>query len=68
MYQALQVEQIQNIVYFLLLNAFLPSFGSYSYFFMLDVVGVNKFQISMLSVLSFVMMFLGSVIYRKYLV
>lgn len=35
---------------------------------MLDVVEVTKFQISMLSVLSFVMMFLGSWLYRRYLV
>jgi hypothetical protein len=49
----------------MLLNSLLmPSFGSFGYYFMLDVVKLSKFTIAMLGVLGFVCMFIGSSIFQ----
>ena len=43
-----------------------PSFGSFGYYFMLDVVGVTKWTYSMLSVLGFICLLIGSQLFNKY--
>ena len=49
----------------MILSAFcVPSFSTFSYYFILDVVGLSKFTISMLGVLGFVCLFFGTLIYR----
>ena len=46
---------------FMVLYAVLvPNFGAFDYYFMLDVVGITQFQYSMISVLHFVCVFIGS--------
>ena len=52
---------------YLIIGGFLvPSFGSFGYYFMLDVVKISKFTYSMLTVLGFFCLFIGTMIYKKY--
>ena len=46
----------------------MPSFGSFGYYFMLDVVKISKFTYSMLTVLGFFCLFIGTQLYKRYLV
>ncbi len=49
----------------MLLNSLLiPSFGSFGYYFMLDIVQLSKFTIAMLGVLGFVCMFIGTSMFQ----
>jgi len=42
--QALQVKEIYSIIAFMACYALLiPNFGSFDYYFMLDVVGITQF-------------------------
>ena len=43
-----------------------PSFGSFGYYFMLDVVKISKFTYSMLTVLGFFCLFIGTMIYKRW--
>ena len=43
-----------------------PSFGSFGYFFMLDVVGITKFAYSMLTVLGYFSLFVGTRLYDRF--
>jgi len=55
------------MILFIVIGGFLvPSFGSFGYYFMLDVVKISKFTYSMLTVLGFMCLFIGTMIYRKY--
>ena len=52
---------------YLIIGGFLvPSFGSFGYYFMLDVVKISKFTYSMLTVLGFFCLFIGTMIYKKW--
>ena len=44
----------------------MPSFGSFGYYFMLDVVKVSKFTYSMLTVLGFFCLFIGTLVYKRW--
>lgn len=62
--EAIQVPVFYKVLVFMLLNSiFMPSFGSFGYYFMLDVVQLSKFTIAMLGVLGFVCMFIGSALF-----
>ena len=66
--QALQVKEIYSILAFMALYALLiPSFASFDYYFMLDVVGISQFEFSMLCALHYVCMFIGSHLFRLWL-
>jgi len=54
------------ILYIIIGGFLVPSFGSFGYYFMLDVVGISKFSYSMLTVLGFACLFLGTLIYKAY--
>lgn len=52
----------------MLLNGlFTPSFGSFGYYFARDVVQLSNFTISLLGVLSFITLIIGSQLYNVYL-
>ena len=55
------------IIYLLIGGLLVPSFGSFGYYFMLDVVKVSKFTYAMLTVLGFLCLLIGSVLYKRYL-
>ena len=56
------------MILYLVIGGFLvPSFGSFGYYFMLDVVKISKFTYSMLTVLGFFCLFIGTMIYKRYL-
>lgn len=42
-----------------------PSFGSFGYYFMLDVVGLSKFTYSMLTVLACICLLFGTLMYNR---
>lgn len=44
-----------------------PNFGGFDYYFMLDVVGITQFQYSMISVLHYFCMFIGSFLFKRWL-
>lgn len=44
-----------------------PNFGGFDYYFMLDVVGITQFQYSMISVLHYFCMFIGSYLFKRWL-
>jgi len=54
------------IIYLFLYGLCVPSFSSFGYFFMLDVVELSKFTYSMLTVLGFFCLLIGSALYTKY--
>lgn len=55
------------LIFFLLNGLFSPSFGQFSYFFMLNVAGVSKFQFAMFGVISKVCHIFGTMYYKAYL-
>ena len=65
--EALKVREIHSIIIWMALYALLPNFGTFDYYFMLDVVGITQFQYSMISVLHYACMFVGSYIFRRWL-
>ena len=52
-----------KVIIFLILNGLMPTFSSFSYYFMLDVVQVSKFTIGILGVLGYASLLVGSVLY-----
>lgn len=63
--EALKVPVFHRVLLFMLLNALLiPSFGSFGYYFMLDIVKISKFTIAMLGVLGFFCLLIGSSLYK----
>ena len=66
--QAFQIKEIYSIIIFMGCYALLvPNFGSFDYYFMLDVVGITQFQYSMISVLHYFCMFIGSYLFKRWL-
>ena len=67
MQEALRIREFYSMILYLIIGGFLvPNFGSFGYYFMLDVVKISKFTYSMLTVLGFVCLFCGTLIYKKY--
>lgn len=59
--EGLKIREFYCIIIYLIVTGFLvPSFSSFGYFFMLDVVGVSKFAYSMLTVLGYGCLLIGS--------
>jgi hypothetical protein len=66
--QAIRIPIFYKVVLFLVLNGLLlPSFGSFGYYFMLDIVKISKFTIAMLGVLGYICLMIGSSVFQKYL-
>lgn len=62
---ALQRPVYYRIVMFCIVTGlFAPSFGSFGYFFTMDVIGLTKFTYAMLTVLGFGSLLFGTQLYR----
>lgn len=48
----------------MLLTGLVPSFGTFGYYFMLDVVHISKFTIALLGVLGYICLMFGSSLYN----
>ena len=63
----MQVPEYYSVILYLILTGIVvPSFSTFGYFFMLDVVELSKFTYSMLTVLGFFCLLIGSALYTKY--
>ena len=59
--EAFQIPEFYSMILYLVITGLIvPSFGSFSYYFMLDVVGISKFAYSMLTVLGFICLLIGT--------
>lgn len=56
-----------RVIIYLLLTGLIPSFGTFGYYFMLDVVQLSKFTIALLNVLGYVSLLCGTTLYNQYL-
>jgi len=55
------------VILFLILSGItVPSFGTFGYYFMLDVVKLSKFTIAMLSVIGYVCLLIGSALFTTF--
>ena len=58
---AMKVPEYYSVIVYLTVTGFVvPSFGSFGYYFMMDVIGLSKFTYSMLTVLGFFGLLLGT--------
>ena len=65
--EGLKIREFYCMIIYLIVTGFLvPSFSSFGYFFMLDVVGVSKFSYSMLTVLGYGCLLIGSQLFNNY--
>ena len=53
-------------MYILLSGLLVPTFDSFQYFFLLDVVGISKFTFSMLTMLTFACFLVGTQLYNRF--
>lgn len=60
-------EIYQVVLYFVILGILGPSFGDFSYYFLLDVCNISKFQYSMLGAFGKVTTIMGVFVYKQYL-
>lgn len=54
------------LMYILLSGLLVPTFDSFQYFFLLDVVGISKFTFSMLTMLTFGCFLVGTQLYNRF--
>jgi len=59
-------EIYQLVIFFLLLATLNPSFNEFSYFFLLNVIGISKFMFSMLVLIGQLCHILGALIYKAF--
>ena len=65
--EAFQIREFYSMILYLIVGGLLvPSFSSFGYYFMLDVVGISKFTYSMLTVLGFACLLVGTQLFNKY--
>ena len=65
--EAFKIREYYLIILYLFIGGFLvPNFGSFGYYFMLDVVGISKFTYSMLTVLGYICLLIGTQFFNKY--
>lgn len=65
--EAFKIREFRNVLgYLLLLGLFTPSFGSFGYYFMLDVVKLSKFTVAMLGVIGFFCVIIGSLMFNTF--
>ena len=62
--EAFKLREFRNINIFILLTGFLvPSFNSFEYYFFMDILNISMFTYSMLTVLGFAALLIGTQIY-----
>lgn len=60
------IPEFHRVVIFLVLTGItIPSFSSFGYYFMIDIVKLSKLTIAMLNVLGFVCLLIGSALYSS---
>ncbi len=65
--EAVKIPEFYRVILFLILSGLaVPSFGTFGYYFMLDVVKLSKFTIAMLSVLGYVCLLIGSALFTTF--
>ena len=65
--EVMKVKEFTSLICYLLIGGFIvPSFGSFGYYFLLDVVKISKFTYSMLTVVGFFCLFAGTQVFRKF--
>lgn len=65
--QAIKIPVFHRVIIYLVLGGLLvPSFGSFGYYFMLDVVKISKFTIAMLGVIGYICLMIGSSLYHQF--
>jgi Na+/melibiose symporter-like transporter len=60
-------EIIMVVLYFLIDGIITPSFADFSYFFLMNVIGVSKFMFAMITLIGQVCSILGVILYEKFL-
>ena len=55
------------VLFYLIWGLTVPRYDEFMYYFKLDIVGFSQFQYATLSLLGAIFMFIGSVIYARYL-
>lgn len=63
--EAIKDPIFYRVLIFLALTGTIPSFGTFGYYFMLDVVKLSKFTIALLNVLGYVSLMLGSALFNS---
>ena len=64
MFQAIKEPIFYKVLIYLFLTGLIPSFGTFGYYFMLDVVQISKATIALLGVLGYICLMAGSSIYN----
>ena len=59
-------EIYQLVIFFILLATINPAFSEFSYFFLLDVIGISKFMFSMLVLIGQLCHIVGALIYKAF--
>lgn len=54
------------MLYFLVTGLVSPSFGTFGYYFYLNVIGISKFAYAMLTVVGYAALLVGTLLYNKY--
>lgn len=63
----MKIPQInRTILFFLLTGVIVPNFGDMGYYFALNIVEFSKFTVSMLSLIGFLALLLGTILYNRY--
>lgn len=63
----MRIPEFYKVIVYLVLNGvMIPSFGSFGYYFFIDVLMISKSTIAVLSIVGFVSTILGSVLYQLY--
>jgi hypothetical protein len=61
---ALQRKEVYQIIIYILLDGLTsPSFGDFSYFFLMNVIGISKFMFAMITLIGSVCGVIGVLIY-----
>ena len=65
--EAFQIKVFYSVILYLVLKGLLvPSFSSFDYYFMTDVVGIKDSTLSLLSVLAYVCSLVSTQLYNSY--
>lgn len=65
---SIKLPQIyKTIIYVLLIGFLIPTFVNFMYYYNINVVGLSKFTISIMSAISYVVLFLAAIMFEKFL-
>lgn len=65
---ALTLKEIYFLALYFIIDGFTsPSFGDFSYFFLMNVIGISKFAYAMLTLIGQVCQIIGVLVYEKLL-